>query len=228
LRAALLNSLSHDLRAPLTSIRGSAGLLRGSWDGLTPEARSDLLSSIEQDSVLMTRFLANIIDMTRLESGEVAPRLETMALRDAVDAALARVGDANLLVVNLPEDLPAVRADPQLFETVLVHVLENAAKYSPEGSVLRVHGERVGSQACLSVADEGMGIPPADLPHVFDSFYRVQREERTRLGTGLGLAIARGLVESMSGSITVQSPRPDAPKDGAPGTVVTICLPVAA
>ena len=227
LRTALLNSLSHDLRTPLTSIRGSAGLLRASWDSLTPEARADLLSSIEQDTVLMTRFLANIMDMTRLESGAIAPRIETMALRDVVDAALARLEGGNLLVVNLPDDLPPVRADPQLLETVLVNVLENAAKYSPAGSVLRVHGEHTGNRACISVADEGMGIPAADLPHVFDSFYRVKREDRTRPGTGLGLAIARGLLEAMGGTIAVQSPRPDAPKDGAPGTVVTICLPVA-
>jgi two-component system, OmpR family, sensor histidine kinase KdpD len=107
-----------------------------------------------------------------------------------------------------------------------VNVLENAAKYSPDGSVVRVYGGRTGNQACVSVADEGMGIPPADMPHVFDSFYRVKREDRTPPGTGLGLAIARGLVEAMAGTITVQSPRPDAPKDGAPGTVVTICLPI--
>lgn len=227
LRTALLNSLSHDLRTPLTSIRGSAGLLRGSWDSLTAEQRADLLSSIEQDTVLMTRFMANIAEMTRLESGEIAPRCEKLAVRDVVDAALARLEGGNLLLVNLPEDLPAVRADPQLLETVLVNALENAAKYSPEGSVVRVSGEHQGNRVCVAVADEGMGIPAEDLPHIFDSFYRVKREDRVRPGTGLGLAIARGLMEAMEGTINVQSPRPDVPKDGAPGTVVTICLPVA-
>ncbi|HET8995373.1 MAG TPA: sensor histidine kinase KdpD [Acetobacteraceae bacterium] len=227
LRTALLNSLSHDLRTPLTSIRGSAGLLRASWDSLAPAARADLLSSIEHDTVLMTGFLANIMEMTRLESGEIAPQFEKLVARDVVDAALARMEGGNLLLVNLPEDLPAMRADPQLLETVLVNALENAAKYSPAGSVLRVTGERQGNRVCIAIADEGMGIPADDLPHIFDSFYRVKREDRTRPGTGLGLAIARGLVEAMEGTITVQSPRPDAPKDGAPGTVVTVCLPVA-
>ena len=227
LRTALLNSLSHDLRTPLTSIRGSAGLLRASWDDLTPQARADLLASIEHDTVLMTRFLANIMEMTRLESGEIAPRLEKLSLREVIDAALARLEGGNLLVMNLPDELPMALADPQLLETVLLNLLENAAKYSPEGSVVRVYGEQAGGRVCVSVADEGIGIPAGDLPHVFDSFYRVRREDRTRPGTGLGLAIARGLVEAMGGTIGVQSPRPDAAQDGAPGTVVTICLPVA-
>jgi two-component system, OmpR family, sensor histidine kinase KdpD len=130
--------------------------------------------------------------------------------------------------VNVPEDLPTITADPQLLETVLVNVLENAVKYSPEGSPIRVGGEHAGKQVCIAIGDEGIGIPAADLPHVFDSFYRVRREDRTRPGTGLGLAIARGMIEAMGGTITAQSPRPDAPRDGAPGTIVTICLPVAA
>jgi two-component system, OmpR family, sensor histidine kinase KdpD len=228
LRTALLNSLSHDLRTPLTGIRGSAGLLRTSWDALTPEARADLLSSIEQDTVRMTRFVANITEMTRLEGGEITPRCETLAVRDVIEAALTRLEGANLLAVNVPEDLPTITADPQLLETVLVNVLENAVKYSPEGSPIRVGGEHAGKQVCIAIGDEGIGIPAADLPHVFDSFYRVRREDRTRPGTGLGLAIARGMIEAMGGTITAQSPRPDAPRDGAPGTIVTICLPVAA
>jgi len=228
LRTALLNSLSHDLRTPLAGIRGSAGLLRSSWDALTPEARADLLSSIEQDTMRMTRFLANITEMTRLEGGEIVPRCEKIAVRDVVEAALSRLEGANLLAVNVPEDLPAIMADPQLLEAVLVNVLENAVKYSPEGSPIRVGGGHAGKLVCVTIADEGIGIPPADLSQVFDSFYRVRREDRTRPGTGLGLAIARGLIETMGGTIAAQSPRPDAPRDGAPGTIVTICLPVAA
>jgi two-component system sensor histidine kinase KdpD len=228
LRTALLNSLSHDLRTPLTGIRGSAGLLRTSWDALTPEARVDLLSSIEQDTVRMTRFVANITEMTRLEGGEITPRHERIAMRDVVEAALSRLEGADLLAVNVPDDLPDVTADPQLLETVLVNVLENAVKYSPDGSPIRIGGGHAGNLVCVSIADEGIGIPAADLPHVFDSFYRVRREDRTRPGTGLGLAIARGMIEAMGGTISAQSPRPDAPRDGAPGTIITVCLPVAA
>jgi two-component system, OmpR family, sensor histidine kinase KdpD len=227
LRIALLNSLSHDLRTPLTGIRGSAGLLRSSWDSLVPETRVDLLASIEQDTERMTRFLANITAMTRLESGEIVPRRERLTAQHALDDALVRLDSGHLVAVNLPDDLPAVLADPQLLETVLVNVLENAAKYSPDRSLIRVGGERIGDQVCITVADEGAGIPQADLSQVFDSFYRVRRADRARPGTGLGLAIARGLIEAMGGKITAQSPRPDAPRDGAPGTIITISLPLA-
>jgi two-component system sensor histidine kinase KdpD len=115
---------------------------------------------------------------------------------------------------------------------VLVNLLENAAKYGPDGGLVRVsaraqgrqEGRQEGRQVRISVADEGPGISPEDLPHVFDSFYRARREDRIVPGTGLGLAIARGLTEAMGGTIEARSPRPDAPRDGAPGTVVDVLL----
>jgi len=228
LRTALLNSLSHDMRTPLTSIRGAAGSLRLTWDALSEEARNDLLASIEQDTVRMTRFLANITDMTRLESGEITPHRQRMRAADAVDAAIARVPNMGLVAVNLPEELPDLWADPELLEHALVNVLENAVKYSPVNALIRIGGSAAAGQVRISVADEGVGISPEDLPHVFDSFYRARREDRTVSGSGLGLAIARGLIEAMGGHIEAQSPRPDAARDGAPGTVVHIDMPAAA
>ena len=227
LRTALLNSLSHDLRTPLTSIRGAAGSLRVSWNDLPAAARGDLLASIEHDTVRMTGFLANITDMIRLESGEIRPRRLRVRAAEVVDAAIARVPDIGLLAESLPADLPALSADPDLLEQALVNVLENAAKYSPLNALIRITGETSAGMVRISVADEGVGIPPADLPHIFDSFYRAQRGDRTVPGTGLGLAIARGLIEAMGGRIEAQSPRPDAARDGAPGTVVHIDMPIA-
>jgi two-component system sensor histidine kinase KdpD len=227
LRTALLNSLSHDLRTPLTGIRGAAGSLRTSWETLPVAARADLLASIEEDTVRMTRFLANIMDMTRLETGEIAPRLESVALADLADEAIGRVPGLGHVAMDVPPDLPALRADPALLEQVLVNVLENAAKYGPDGGLVRLsaHASRAGIH--ISVADEGPGIPPEDQPHVFDSFYRARRGDRVVPGTGLGLAIARGLVEAMGGSISARSPRPDMPRDGNPGTRIDIILPAA-
>jgi two-component system sensor histidine kinase KdpD len=228
LRTALLNSLSHDLRTPLTGIRGAAGSLRTAWDTLAPAARADLLSSIEDDTVRMTRFLANIMEMTRLETGEVAPRLESVSVRALVDEAVARVPGLGYVAVDVPADLPAVRADPALLEQVLVNLLENAAKYGPKDGLVRVSAAASGGGIQVFVADEGPGIPAADLPHVFDSFYRARRGDSVVPGTGLGLAIARGLVEAMGGSISARSPRPDMPRDGSPGTRIDITLPAAA
>ena len=227
LRTALLNSLSHDLRTPLTGIRGAAGTLRDAWDSLSPAIRADLLSSIEEDTARMTRFLANIMDLTRLESGQVAPRLEPVDAAEAIEAAIARVPGASHFALSLPEPPPRIQADPALLEQVLVNVLENAVKYAPAGSHAAI---RVGEDARdvrIAIADEGVGIAAADLPHVFDSFRRATRGDSVIPGTGLGLAIARGLAEAMGGRIEAVSPRPDVPRDASPGTVVTLRLPKA-
>jgi two-component system sensor histidine kinase KdpD len=128
---------------------------------------------------------------------------------------------------DIPPDLPRAAADAALLEQVLVNLLDNAVKYSPPGGIISVSGRMFGDRVALSVSDEGIGIPPDELPYVFDSFYRARRQDRVGPGTGLGLAIARGLMEAMGGTIEAQSPRPDVPADGAPGTMITLTLPVA-
>ena len=228
LRTALLSSLSHDLRTPLTAIRGAAETLRTAWAQLTPETRGDLLSSIEHDTARMHRFLANITDMTRLESGEIVPRLAPTELPEVVEAAIARQENGLLILVNIPPDIPPVRADPLLLEQVLVNLLDNALKYSPANGTVSVTARREGAEVAISVSDEGIGIAGEDLPHVFDSFYRAGRGDRVAPGTGLGLAIARGFTIAMGGRIEAASPRPDAPPLGFPGTVITLHLPAAA
>jgi two-component system sensor histidine kinase KdpD len=224
LRTALLNSLSHDLRTPLTSIRGAAGSLRTSWASLSPEIRLDLLSSIELDIVRMTRFLANITEMTRLETGDIAPRLEAVELADIAEAAAARVPGLAGLSLNLSAGLPKLAADPALLEQVLVNLFENAAKYGPDDGRVALSARRDGSDIVILVTDDGPGIPAPDLPHIFDSFYRARLGDRIVPGTGLGLAIARGLTEAMGGTIAAFSPRPDAPADGPPGTAIELHL----
>jgi two-component system sensor histidine kinase KdpD len=231
LRTALLSSLSHDLRTPLAGIRGAADTLRTAWQALDTATREDLLRSIEEDTARMTHFLSNILEMTRLESGEILPRIVPVVLAEVIEAAIARLGRNGAaplgpVTLNLPDDLPRAAADPALLEQVLVNVLDNARKYGPAGGFVRISAQVLGREISLRVADEGSGIPAADLPHVFDSFYRAHRGDRG-VGTGLGLAIARGLVEAMGGSIAAASPRPDAPADGSPGTVITLTLPVA-
>ena len=226
LRTALLASLGHDLRTPLTSIQGAAGTLRRSWDKLSVETRADLLDSIEEDVGRMAGFLANITDLTRLEGGQITPRLGPVPLDEVIDAACARLAPGVNIAEQFEAPIPVALADAALLEQALVNVLENAVKYAPAGSLVRVRGSADGSCVTLAVADEGVGIPPEDLQHVFDSFFRAQRGDRVAPGTGLGLAIARGMIEAMSGRITAQSPRPEMPADGLPGTVITIRLPL--
>ena len=229
LRTALLNSLSHDLRTPLTAIRGAAETLQLPGDHLDPAQRQDLLDSIQQDTERMTRFLSNIMDLTRLESGAIQPRLVPTPLADLIDAAVARVPGLHTVAIDLPPDLPNALSDPGLFEQVLVNVLDNAQKYAPQtspmGSLVRITARAAIGFVTIGIADEGVGISKADLPHVFDSFYRARRGDRVAPGTGLGLAIARGLMEAMGGTIEAISPRPDAARDGAPGTLIHLRIP---
>lgn len=226
LRTALLNSLSHDLRTPLTGIRGAAETLRASWQKLSEPTRQDLLASIEEDVGRMTRFLANIMDLTRLEGGDIAPRLTAVELAPLIDAVCSRVSGALHVAVSVPEGL-ACRADAALLEQALTNILENAVKYSPVGAGIRLSAQAEQGQVTITLADEGIGIPPEDLGQVFDSFYRAKHGDRVAPGTGLGLAIARGFVQAMGGTISALSPRPDLPRDGLPGTAITIRLPAA-
>jgi two-component system sensor histidine kinase KdpD len=227
LRTALLSSLSHDLRTPLTGIRGAAETLASAGPTLDEATRADLLASIAEDTERMTRFLANIMEMARVETGEISAKRERLRLADVVEAAVSRVRGAMYAGVNIAPDAAAVLADPALLEQVLVNILDNAVKYSPEGSRIAVSAMRRGGHVAVQVADEGVGIPADDLPHVFDSFFRATRGDRVAPGTGLGLAIAKAFTEAMGGSIRAQSPRLDLPADGLPGTIIGIELPAA-
>jgi two-component system sensor histidine kinase KdpD len=227
LRTALLSSLSHDLRTPLAGIMGAAGTLRAAWTALDDATREDLLRSIEDDTSRMSRFLANIMEMTRLETGEIVPRIDRVALQDVVEAAMGRLPNRPKVDYDIPVDLPMVAVDPVLLEQVLVNILDNSLKYAAQDSVIGMAAMVAAGRVVLRITDAGIGIPPQDLPHVFDSFYRARRGDRVTPGTGLGLAIARGLMDAMGGSIDAESPRPGAPTGGPPGTVVTLRLKIA-
>jgi two-component system sensor histidine kinase KdpD len=166
LRTALLSSLSHDLRTPLTGIRGGgAETLAASGTSLTEAVRGDLLASIVQDVGRMTRFLANITGMARIETGEIVARRETIDLTALIEAAVSRVPETFHAAVNLPGNARSVLADPALLEQVVVNLLENAIKYAPDGSAITIRSQRDSRMIAISVADEGIGIDAADLPH---------------------------------------------------------------
>ncbi|WP_315926384.1 sensor histidine kinase KdpD [Mesorhizobium sp. SP-1A] len=223
LRSALLTSISHDLKTPLAAVLGSAGTLRDLAGNLSEAEKAELLGTIIDEAERLNRFIANLLDMTRIESGAIGPKLTPHDLGEIVDTALRRAGKilaGHEIDLQLSADLPMVALDPVLFEQALFNLLDNAAKYAPAGTTVRLHGWRDGESVYLQVADEGDGIPPDDLEHVFDKFYRARKADRVRAGTGLGLAIARGFVEAMGGTV-VAANRPD--RNGA---VFTIRLPV--
>ena len=180
----------------------------------------------------MTRFLANITDMTRLETGAVVPRLVPIDPAVVCAEAAERLDDPALVLVQGPTAPLAVLADPLLLEQVVFNVIDNALKYSadvgpPPGPRAHVTVLSEGDRAIIRVTDGGSGIHPNELPHVFDSFYRARHGDRVVPGTGLGLAIARGLVEVMGGNIAAASPVPQGVPGAGRGTLVTISLPLA-
>ncbi|MFS8046571.1 DUF4118 domain-containing protein [Rhizobium sp. BR 314] len=229
LRSALLTSISHDLKTPLAAIMGAAGTLRDYLETLPHEDRVDLLSTVIDESERLNRFIVNLLDMTKIESGAMEPNYALHYGGDIVGSALRRaekILNRHRAEVQIPVDLPMVKVDPVLFEQVLFNLLDNAAKYAPDCSAIRLEAWADIDNIVFRVMDEGPGIPPADLERVFDTFYRVRKGDQVRAGTGLGLSICRGFVEAMGGTIaagnrtdrqgavfTIRMPRPnDVPK----------------
>lgn len=222
LRGALLTSISHDLRTPLASILGSVTSLRTNRRNLDEAAQDELSATIQEEAERLNRFIANLLDMTRLESGAIEPRLEDVDVGDVVGSALRRAGSVlskHQVEVDLAAEIPSIKVDPVLFEQVLFNLLDNAAKYSATRSKVQIAALQEGNRIRLEVRDEGDGIPEADLERIFDKFYRVQAADRKRAGTGLGLPICRGFVEAMGGAIVAGN------RSDQRGAVFTITLP---
>jgi two-component system sensor histidine kinase KdpD len=209
LRAALLSAISHDLRTPLAAILGAVTSIRSLGAKLTDEVRADLLDTIEEEAGRLDRFVANLLDMTRLEAGVLDVRRDWVDLRDVLHAALARLAaiypDRSFQDHVVP-GLPLVRLDAVLFEQVLVNILDNAAKHAPSGGLVEIDADVIDGHPVVSVTDTGPGIAGEDLPRIFDKFYRARRGDQQPPGTGLGLAIVKGLVEAMGGTVSVHSP----------------------
>jgi two-component system sensor histidine kinase KdpD len=225
LRSALLTSISHDLKTPLAAVIGSAGALRELSGNLSEAEKADLLTTILEEGERLNRFIANLLDMTKLESGAVIPNVDLHDLSEVVDSALRRA--AKILArhhveLHLATDLPMVELDPVLFEQVLFNLFDNAAKYAPADTTICIETSRDADAVCLCVFDEGTGIPDGDLERIFDKFYRVKKGDRVRAGTGLGLAISRGFVEALNGAIVAAN------RSDRSGAVFTIRLPISA
>ncbi len=223
LRAALLTSISHDLKTPLAAVLGAASTLRDLSPRLGDAERAELLTTVIDESERLNRFIANLLDMTRLESGAIAPNAALLDPGEIVGSALRRAGKIlgqHRIVLDLAPDLPMLKLDAVLFEQVLFNLLDNAAKYAPTNTTITIRAVCQDDTVVLQVMDEGAGIPATDLEQVFDKFYRANKGDHVRAGTGLGLAISRGFIEAMHGTI-IATNRAD-----RPGAVLTIRLPV--
>ncbi len=225
LRQALLTSISHDLRTPLASIIGSASSLVAHGAELDPQIRIALLRTIQEEAERLNRFIGNLLDMTRLESGPLKPQSSLVDLSDLVGATLQKaqkILKEHRVEIGLEPGLPMLSLDVVLTEQVLFNLLDNAAKYAPAGSKILIGAHRDGGSVELAIADEGDGIPETDCERIFDKFYRVHRADRQRAGTGLGLAICRGFIEAMGATIQAAN------RTDRSGAVFTLRFPVPA
>jgi two-component system sensor histidine kinase KdpD len=224
LRAALLSSVSHDLRTPLTSIKAAASSLLQEdvqWD---EEARRGFAISIEREADRLNRLVGNLLDMSRIEEGALRPEKEEYSLTTLIHDVLGRLApllEGRIVRTNLPDNLLLVDVDYLHIDQVLTNLIENAVRYTPPDAPIDVGAQLKGEQVVLCVADRGPGIPSADLERVFDKFFRVLHGRHPAgypMGSGLGLAVCKGLVEANGGRIGAEL------REGG-GLVVCVALP---
>src|SRR6266700_3896263 len=225
LRAALLSSISHDLRTPLASIKASASSLLQEDVQWNDEERRSFTLAIEREADRLNRLVANLLDMSRIEGGALKPEKEWYPVDELIHDVLDHmqpVLQGRTVQTHLPDDLPPVELDYLQMDQVLTNLIENAVRYTPPESPIEVSAQIDGEQMVISVADRGSGIPQADKERIFDKFYRVLATQRNAVsvpGSGLGLAVSKGLVEAHGGHIWVED-RPGG------GSIFRFTLPV--
>ncbi len=220
MKTALMTSISHDLKTPLAGIKTSVSSLLDRRVAWSEDDRRAFLETIDSQADRLNRVISDILDLNRIEAGGVAPDLRAVdvaALFEEVCERTAIVTEGRRVVLDAPAGFSVV-ADPSLLAQALVNLVENAAKYSVEGGEIRLRVARAGERAEIAVEDNGPGIAPADLPHVFERFYRAAESSRRVKGSGLGLAIVKGFVTLSGGHVRAES---------AGGTRFIITLPVA-
>jgi two-component system sensor histidine kinase KdpD len=200
-RTAILHAISHDLRSPLTAITTAGAALRDR--GITEAERGELLDAIEEEGARLARLVGDLLDLSKIEAGAVAPRQDWCDLHDAISSAVAQLHTTYAIDFRVPADLPLVRADAAQLERVFSNLIENAIKHSRDGEPVTITGGVGSGRVTVRVIDRGRGIPASDRARVFEPFFRGRRD--TGSGSGLGLAICRGFVEANGGQIVLQS-----------------------
>ncbi|KAF1700138.1 sensor histidine kinase [Pseudoxanthomonas kaohsiungensis] len=223
LRSALLSSVSHDLRSPLASMIGAASSLASYGEAMGEDDRRSLLDTIQKEGERLDRYIQNLLDMTRLGHTGLTLNRDWIGVDELVGSAVARLQryqPAVRVATTIAADVPTVWVHPALLEQAIFNVLENAARFSPEGEAVEVDARMVEGALRIDVRDRGPGIPEDERSRIFDMFYSVERGDRGRQGTGLGLTICQGMVGAHGGSVQALPGR-----DGR-GTTIRITLPL--
>ncbi len=217
LKTALLDAVTHDLRTPLTSIKAAISTLRE--EHVSAEVQQELFEVIEEESDRLNHFIQGMMDMAKLQAGEISLESHTVSAEEMVEDALSRAGpllERHPVEVNVAPDLPAVQVDPRLISQVIFNLVENAAKHSEAGTPISISVQQNDDSICFAVNDRGPGISPDMRDQVFEKFFR----SGTKPGLGMGLAIARGIVQAHRGRIWIE----DGP--GGSGTSVHFQIPL--
>ena len=221
LQAALLNSISHDLRTPLVSITGALSSLDEDSPALDEEVRKSLIETAREEAERLNRLVGNLLDITRLEAGAMHLHREPCDVQELIGSSLEQIGTPlknRQVKVDIAPKLPLITVDFVLFSRVLVNVIDNALKYSAPDKPVEIKARASHQYLEISVADRGEGIPVEDLERIFDKFYRVQRPDNVS-GTGLGLSISKGIVEAHGGCIQAENRR-------GGGAIIRVQLPL--
>jgi len=209
MRSSLLSTVSHDLRTPLAAITGASTTLLDTSVRVTEMQRKELLETICEEADRLERLVANLLDMTRVESGSLKVKREWMPLEEIIVSVLTRLEpklEGREIRMEVPDDLPLISVDPVLFEQVFVNLFENIAKYTPAKSGVEVRGRTNDDGIVVEVMDHGPGIPTGTEQRIFEKFFRGPQARAG--GVGLGLAICRGIVEAHGGRLCAEN-RPE-------------------
>ncbi len=220
LKSTFISVISHELKTPVALIKGYVGTLRredANWDR---EIIKDSLAVIEEEADRLTGLIENLLDASRLQAGGLSINPSDANLHKIADRIAERFktqSSVHNIVVDFPEDFPIVTGDETRLEQVLSNLVSNGIKYSPQGGEIRITGQVRPAQVIICVSDQGPGVAPEDIPHIFDRFYRSSIAKRTTKGAGLGLYLARAVIEAHGGRIWV---------DPRPGNGARICFSI--
>ncbi|MGB9673144.1 MAG: ATP-binding protein, partial [Anaerolineales bacterium] len=221
LKTTFISVISHELKTPVALIKGYVSTLRredANWD---PSVIQDSLAVIEEEADHLTELIENLLDASRLQAGALSMNLSDLALAPLIERIAQKFQTQTTqhkIIVDIPPNFPIIMADENRISQLLSNLISNAIKYSPDGGEIRISGQARPDQVIICVSDEGVGIPPEDIPFVFDRFYRAEDAKKNTKGAGLGLYLARAVVEAHGGHIWVD------PKMGK-GTRICFSLP---
>ncbi len=225
LKSNIVANVSHELRTPLASIKGYTELLLNEYEGHDRHLRHQFLTIINDETDRLNKFITDLLDLSRLESGQVEPQMEYLFLDKVIDESLQTLDvqsrKAGIEInVDCPDESLLILANKGLITSVIRNLISNAIKYGYKGGRIDVNAYQNGNSVVLTISDQGLGIPSDDIPYLFTKFYRAETAQRSGIGgTGLGLALAKEAVEAHHGTISVES-------EIGVGTRFTVTLPI--